>query len=450
MKESPTHVTEWCDALKLNRFHIMLLTLAGLTLVFDGYDREVIAYIMPQIMKEWNLSPIKLGSIASYGFIGLLIGAALFGMIADYIGRKKTLILALIDFSLFSGFAYWAPSFSSFCVLRFLAGLGMGGAMPLTITLVSEYAPSRIRGKAVTAMFGGFTLGWAVAALAAMILIPLFGWRIVLLMGMLPILLIPVLVAYLPESFRFLVNRGRYSDAVKEIRKVEKAAGVAPVNWTEEGLQLPAAQRGGSLKDLFRHNLMIMTIMVWLTYFFNLLINAALATWLPTLLVNAGYSVKRSYSYALVQAIGSSLGALMLGWAMDKFGRKGGLIMAYILGGVAVGLFGMTSNGLTLYVLATATGVFIIGAQTAQHVVTGEIYPTNIRSTGVGWALTVGRLGSVSGPLLGGILQVAGFSFKQYFMVFALPCFLCAFLVLNYRVNVKHEALESVTAKLKV
>ena len=218
------NVTKWCDELKFNRFHGLVLTLAGLTLIFDGYDSQIIAYIMPQILKEWHLSPLKVGSIASYGFVGLMIGAAGFGMIADRIGRKTTLMLALLIFSLFSGLAYFAPNFTIFCLFRFLAGLGMGGAMPLTITLVSEFAPARIRGKAVTAMFGGFTFGWAVAALVAMIFIPLFGWRIVLLMGFLPILFLPVLKWLLPESIRFLAGKGRYDEAISELRKVEKGA----------------------------------------------------------------------------------------------------------------------------------------------------------------------------------------------------------------------------------
>jgi len=134
-----------------------------MVLIFDGYDSQIIAYIMPHLMKEWNLTPVTAGSIASYGFLGLMIGAAGFGMIADKIGRKGGLLICLAIFTIFSGAAYWAPNFKIFCILRFLAGLGMGGAMPLAITLVSEFAPARIRAKAVTAMFGGFTFGWAVA-----------------------------------------------------------------------------------------------------------------------------------------------------------------------------------------------------------------------------------------------------------------------------------------------
>ncbi len=438
------HFSQWCDGLEFNRFHALVLGLAGLTLIFDGYDSQVLAYVMPQLIREWNLTPVAAGSIAAYGFGGLMVGAAGFGMTADRIGRKRALLIALAIFSIFSGVAYWATSFEVFCVLRFLAGLGMGGAMPLTITLVSEFAPARIRGKAVTAMFGGFTLGWALAALVAMIVIPILGWRTLLLFGFLPIALVPVLAFALPESIRFLAGRGRYQDAAREIRKLERAAGVEPRAWPEASLAPAAAAPRSSPRELFRPGMARMTVLIWATYFLNLLVVYGLATWLPALLVKSGHSMVKSYSFGLVQAIGATVGGFLLGWMMDAFGRKAGLFVAYVAGGVVVWLFGVVSGTAALYVVGAATGVFVIGAQIAQHVVSGEAYPTEIRSTGVGWALTVGRLGSVVGPLLGGALQMAGLTFGQYFLVFAIPSFLCGGLVLLYRTKARGEGLDPV------
>lgn len=286
-----------------------------------------------------------------------MVGAAGFGMVSDRIGRKRTLMLCIAIFSIFSGAAYFAPNFKVFVSFRFLAGLGMGGAMPIAITLVSEFAPAKIRAKAVTAMFGGFTL-------------------------------------------------------------------------------------------LFSKGLIGMTILVWLTYFFNLLVIYGLASWLPTLLVKAGLSQVKSYSYGMIQSVGASVGGFLLGWVMDKFGRKAGLSLFYFLGGIALWIFGYASSNAALLIAGAATGVFIIGTQIAQHVITGEIYPTHARSTGVGWALTIGRLGSIIGPLLGGLLQMGGFSFGQYFLIFSIPCFLCSVLVLLYKVNVKGEGLETINEKL--
>lgn len=443
------NVTQWFDNLKLNKFHVLVLFLTGLTLVFDGFDSQVVAYIMPQVLKEWNLTPIEAGSLASYGFLGLMVGAAGFGALSDRIGRKKALIMALLVFSVFSGCAYFAPDFKVFVTLRFFAGLGMGGAMPIAITLVSEFAPARIRGKAVTAMFGGFTLGWAVAAAAAMAIVPSFGWRLMLLIGFLPALFVIFLWLYLPESVRFLSSKQRYEEAVVELRKIERVAGLERINWSPADLEYTAALPRSNFRELFRPGLVIMTLLVWITYFCNLLIIYGLSSWLPSLLVKSGFSLVKSYSFGMIQAVGASAGGFVLGWVMDRFGRKAGLIIFYIIGGFAIWFFGFTTSNTMLYIAGAATGLFVIGTQIAQHVVTGEIYPTHARSTGVGWALTVGRMGAITGPIFGGWLLMAGFNFSQYFMIFAIPSFICALLVSLYRVNVKGDALEIINEKLK-
>lgn len=444
-------VNTWFDQLKFNRFHGLVLLLTGLTLIFDGYDSQVIAYIMPKVLGEWNLTPVVAGSLASYGFLGLMIGAAGFGMISDRIGRKKTLMVCIAFFSIFSGLTFLAPNFQVFVALRFLAGLGMGGAMPICITLVSEFAPAKIRAKAVTAMFGGFTLGWAVAGLMAMLIIPSFGWRPLLLIGLLPILFIPVIALYLPESVRFLAGQNRFEEAISNMRKIEKMAGVAPRNWVPEDFSqaaAPVAKEKGNFRMLFGKGLIGMTLLVWATYFFNLLVIYGLSSWLPSLLVKSGFSLVKSYSYGIVQSIGATVGGFILGWVMDKFGRKAGLSLFYILGGLTLIVFGFATSNMTLLLAGAGTGIFIIGTQIAQHVITGEIYPTHVRSTGVGWALTVGRLGSIVGPLLGGMLQMGNYSFSQYFIIFSIPCFLCGVLVLLYKVNVKGEGLEIINEQI--
>lgn len=442
------NVTKWFDELKFNRFHTLVLLLVGLTLIFDGYDSQIIAYVMPKVLKEWNLTPVVAGSLASYGFLGLMVGAAGFGMLSDRIGRKKTLMVCIAIFSIFSGLTFFAPNFKTFVTLRFLAGLGMGGAMPIAITLVSEFAPAKIRAKAVTAMFGGFTLGWAVAGLMAMLIIPSFGWRPLLLIGLLPILFIPVIALYLPESVRFLAGQNRYEEAISNMRKIEAMAGVAPRNWVPADFSQPVQPAKGNFKLLFSKGLIGMTFLVWATYFFNLLVIYGLSSWLPSLLVKNGFSLVKSYSYGIVQSIGATVGGFILGWVMDKFGRKAGLSLFYFFGGLTLCVFGFATSNTALLLAGAGTGIFIIGTQIAQHVITGEIYPTNVRSTGVGWALTVGRLGSIAGPLLGGMLQMGNFSFGQYFLIFSIPCFICAILVLFYKVNVKGEALETINEQM--
>ncbi len=193
----------------------------------------------------------------------------------------------------------------------------------------------------------------------------------------------------------------------------------------------------------------VMTLLIWMVYFCNLMVIYGLTTWLPTLLVAEGISLVKSYGYTSLNHIGGAAGAVALGIVMDRFGRKPGLVFSYLLAAVSLWFLGRVAESPAgLYVAGTAAGFFINGSQSAHHAVTGEIYPTSARSTGVGWALTMGRFGAICGPLLGGYLQSAGFSFKQYFNLFAFPCLLCAVLVCLYRVNIRGEALEVVAERM--
>jgi MFS transporter, AAHS family, benzoate transport protein len=443
-------VTKFCDELKFNRFHALLIFLCMLTLVFDGYYSQIIAYIMPDLIKEWHLRPMEAGAIASYGLVGLMIGTAALGMLADRIGRKIPLMLGLFLFSFFGGALYWAPDFKTFCILRFISGLGIGGVLTLTITLATEFAPARIRASMVTTMFAGFMLGPALAGFVSMIFVPLYGWRIVLLFAYIPLIFLPALYFFMPESIRFLAQKGRIHEAIQVLRRIERAASVSPIQWKEASFAFSSSQTGVSIRHLFSSKLAIMTLLVWLVYFCNLMVIYGLTTWLPTLLVAQGISLVKSYGYTSLNHLGGAAGAIVVGIVIDRFGRKPGLIASYLLAAVALWLFGQVAGyPVGLYVLGAATGFFVNGAQSAQHAVTGEVYPTSMRSTGVGWALTMGRFGAVCAPLLGGFLQSAGFSFSQYFAIFAIPCVLCGTLVCFYRVNVKGETLETVEAKIR-
>ena len=446
-KKAPD-VTQFCDQLKFNRFHALLIFLGMVTLIFDGYYSQIISYILPDIIKDWHLSAVEAGSLASYGLVGLMIGTAGLGMLADRIGRKIPLLIGLFLFSFFGGALYWAPDFKSFCILRFVSGLGIGGVLTLTITLATEFAPSRIRARMVATMFAGFMIGPAFAGYLSMILVPMYGWRIVLLFAYVPLLFLPVLYFFMPESIRFLARRGRFEEAIKVLRRIERAAGADPAQWTKESFVISAGE-SASIKQLFASRLAVMTLLIWLVYFCNLLVIYGLTTWLPTLLVAAGISLVRSYGYTSLSHIGGAVGTVVIGVVMDRFGRKPGLIVSYLFAAITLWLFGrLTGNPMGLYIVGAAAGFFVNGAQSAHHAVTGEIYPTFVRSTGVGWALTMGRFGAVCGPLLGGFLQSKGFSFEQYFTTFAVPCLLCAILVCFYRVNVKGETLEVVEKRL--
>jgi benzoate transport len=443
------NVTTFCDELKFNRFHWMLLLLGGLTLIFDGYDSQILSYVMPHIIREWHLNPVAGGAVVSYGMIGLMVGTAGLGMLADRIGRKIPLVLGLVIFSVFDGGLFWVHDFSTFCILRFLAGMGMGGTLALNITLASEFAPARIRARIVGVLFVGFMLGPVVAGLCSMAFIPSYGWRIMLFFALLPLIFVPFLCYFLPESVRYLGRKGHYDKAISVLRRMEKAAHVAPTPWTEESFILPAVEKKVSVKQLFTSKLAVMTILVWLSYFFSFFAGYSVLTWLPTLLMKAGFPMVRSYGFALMNNFAGILGSIFLGMAADRFGRKWGLASAYAMAAIASWLFGLAAwSYVALYVVAFASGFFGGGAQSAQHAVTGETYPTFMRSTGVGWSLTMGRFGAILGPLYGGVLQAVGVSFSQFFALTAAPFLVCAVIILFYRVNVRGDTLETVEAKL--
>jgi len=443
-----TSVFDWFDGLRFNRFHRRLLILTSLVSIFAGYNSQIIAYIVPSALREWQLTPVKGGTMISYGFLGLMVGAAGFGLVSDRIGRKKSIMIVVVVFSVFNSAAYFAPNFEIFCLFRFLSGIGIGGAIPLIITLVSEFSPAGVRARFLTFAGGSFTIGWALAGLIAMGLVPHFGWRIVLLIGILPIFFLPALEAYLPESVRFLVMKKRYPGAIREMQRIETLAGIEPRTWRPDAFTQTDPLSAAGFREVFRPGLRAMTILVWCTYLFSMLALYGLSTWLPTLLANSGFSLVKSYSFGIVQSLGAFVGGYLLGCLMDAFGRKPGLCLSFFLGGLSLLLFSAVTSDLVLYIAGAASGIFLVSIPAALHVVAGEIYPTRIRSLGLGSAYAVGRVGSITGPILGGIVQMAGFSFGQFFLLFSVPSFVCVILVAFYPVGVRREGLEEVTAKL--
>jgi benzoate transport len=437
------------DGLHFNRFHFQLLVLATLSSVAMGIISQTVAYILPLVLREWRLTPVEGGSIASYTFVGLMLGAAGFGMLSDRIGRKKTLILAVAISGVFNGLAYFAPDYTVFCILRFLSGLGLGGIPPLSVTLLSELVPTRMRAKAVTTATCGFPFGWALSGIVAMFVVPYFGWRVLLAVsGLLGLLLVPFLVAYLPESIRFLAGKGRDDEAAEEMRRIGKKARLSASDWSFDSPVAGPRQTKGALRQLFGPRLAAMTILVWLAYCFTLITVHGLSVWIPQLFVKAGYSLTRAYSFSIVQSMWALAGGFFLGFLLDRLGRKPGLLLSYLFGGLSILIFSIADSQTLLYLAGIATGLFVLPLPSVLHVVAGEIYPTGIRATGVGWAAVASRVGSILGPVFGGVVQMAGLGFHNFFFIFAIPCFVCMVFVTFFRVNVKNDALEEVSSRL--
>jgi benzoate transport len=440
---------QFLDKLQFNRFHVQLMILTTLSSVAMGIISQTVAYILPLVLKEWSLTPVEGGSIASYTFVGLMLGAAGFGIVSDRIGRKKTLTLAVAISGIFNGLAYFAPDYTVFCILRFLSGLGLGGIPPLSVTLLSELVPTRMRAKAVTTATCGFPFGWALSGIVARFIVPHFGWRVLLAVsGFLALIFVPFLVFYLPESIRFLSGKGRNDEATEQMRRIEKTARLPASEWSFDSTVPGPHKEKGALRQLFNAKLAMMTILVWLSYCFTLIAVLGLSVWIPQLFVKAGYSLVKSYSFSIVQSIWAPVGGFFLGFLLDHFGRKPGLLLSYLFGGLSILIFSVANSPALLYLAGIATGLFVFPLPGVLHVVAGEIYPTRIRATGVGWAAVASRVGSILGPIFGGAILMAGLGFHTFFFIFAMPCFICMVLVAFYRVNVKNDALEEVSSKL--
>ncbi|MGD0535976.1 MAG: MFS transporter, partial [Methanoregula sp.] len=268
MVTAPT-ATQFCDEMKVNRFHwaIIVLGLSGLT--FGGYTLHVLSYVMPGIIQEWHLSHVAAGTAVSWGLVGNGLGTVGLGMLADRVGRKSMFILSLIIYCVFTGAMGWVHSFGVFSALRFLAGIGIGGATILNITIASEFAPAKVRARMVTAMFTGLMIGPVICGIVSMLVIPTYGWRVILMLNLVPLILVPFLIIFLPESVRFLVQKGRHEKAVKILRRMEKAAHIEPMEWSAESFVLPDVVKKVSVERLFTSKLAFMTILIWLAYILN-------------------------------------------------------------------------------------------------------------------------------------------------------------------------------------
>ena len=417
-------IVDFIDRYPIGAFQIGILLTCAAVLFLDGFDTQAIGYVAPVLAKEWNLSKGALGPVFSAGLFGLMIGALVFGPVADRIGRKTVIIFSTLAFGLGALATAFAWDLTSLLVLRFLTGLGLGGAMPNAIALTSDFSPKRRRATMVMIMFCGFSIGAALGGVLAADVVPRFGWRAVFLIGgAAPMLMAPILVVRLPESVRFLAIKG---DAIERVAALLRR--ISPTTAFAPGAQFIVHESrltGIPVAHLFREGRTSVTLLLWVVFFMSLLDIYFLANWLPTVLNDLGASVSEAVIIGSMLQTGGVVGTLALGSLVDRFSfRALGLI--YFFGVFAVGAIGQLGHSAVLVGVAIfAAGFCIIGGQIAANGLTAGFYPTSIRATGVGWALGVGRIGSIVGPVVGGLLLGAKWSAAAVFLA-AAGAALCA------------------------
>jgi AAHS family 4-hydroxybenzoate transporter-like MFS transporter len=421
---SAIDVASFIDQHAVGAFQIKLLLTCAAVLLLDGFDTTAIGFVAPSLVKEWGLTKAALGPVFSAGLFGLMIGALTLGPLADRIGRKKIIIFSTLAFGIGTLATAFIQDVNSLLVIRFLTGLGLGGAMPNTIAMTSEFNPQRRRATMVMIMFCGFSLGAALGGLLAAVLIPQFGWRSVFIVGgAAPLVLVPILALRLPESVRFLALTGRANGRVAELLTLINTRAAFPPA-TQFVVHEPVLA-GMPVQHLFREKRTLPTLLLWVVFFMSLLDLYFLTNWLPTVLNDLGASVSASAVIGSMLQVGGVVGALALGSVIDRFSFRA-LALVYFIAVFAIAAIGQLGHSTIFVTMAIfVAGFCMVGGQIAANALAAAFYPTAVRATGVGWALGIGRAGSIIGPLVGGVLMTAKWSTGSIFMT-AASAALCA------------------------
>ena len=426
-------VHKLADDARFNGFHGLVLFWCALIIIFDGYDLAVVGIALPSIMKDLRVDPTRAGFMVSSALFGMVFGAIFLGTLADRIGRRKAIAICIALFSIFTAAAGLTRDPVTFSIVRFLAGLGIGGVMPNVVAHMTEYAPKKIRATLVTLMFSGYAVGGIIAAILGKGLIETYGWPSVFFAAGLPVLLIPFMLKSMPESMPFLLVKGRHDELKVIAARLEPSYRPA----ASDRLTVPAEDKADSapIKHLFKEGRGFSTVMFWLAFFMCLFMVYALSSWLTKLMAGAGYSLGSALTFVLVLNVGAVIGAVGGGWLADKFHIKYVLAAMYALAAVSITLLGQPMPTAALFFFVGLAGASTIGTQIVANAYTGQFYPMAVRSTGLGLALGIGRTGAILAPIVIGILVGMKLPLQQNFIAIAIPAVLgmIAVLLIDHR-----------------
>ena len=415
-------VRQFIDEQPFSRYQLLVASMCAMVVFIDGFDAQVMGFVAPALSAQLHIARVALGSVISSGTLGMMIGALIFGPVADRYGRKPVLVACALTFGIGSLLTATATTVTQLTLFRVFTGFGMGGAMPNAIALTSEYMPKRTRNAAVMTMFAGFSFGSAFAGWVAAAVIRQFGWQAVFLVGgTIPIVVAILLIAFLPESIRFLVLKGGHNKKVSEyLGRI--VPGTTIPDEIIVGEDEHSSSSKFSVRQLFAEGRAAVTLMLWTMFFMNLLNLWFLNNWLPTIMGDLGIQVETASLVTSLFQIGGLLGAVALAGMLGRRLSFGVLAVTYFAAAIFILLIGEAGASIPLLVMAVfASGVGVIGGQTVSNALAADFYPTAIRSTGIGWALGIGRIGSILGPILGGFLLSYGGSARRVFWFAAVP-----------------------------
>ncbi|HEY8519181.1 MAG TPA: MFS transporter [Gammaproteobacteria bacterium] len=410
------------DNSRLGAFQIGIFVLCFLCLAMDGFDVQSLGYVAPALSEELGISRVQLGPVLSAAPFGVLFGSILCSMLADKIGRRPVLIGSTVFFAVLTYLTARAESLNELLIIRVIAGLGMGAIMPNAVALCGEYSPKNIRVTIMMIVGNGFTAGAALGGFVAAWLLPLFGWRSVFYFGaVVPMVIAVVMLFMLPESLQFLAVQKKKAQALaKWLRKVAPAAPVGPD--VEYVVASEGRSRGVPFVALFHDGRALGTTLLWIVNFMNLLNIYFLQGWLTTVITDSGVEESTAAMIAAMVQVGGTVGAFTLGWFVHKLGFVRVLGTCGLLACVNIALIGQPwMTVAALFVVVFIAGLCVIGGQAAINALAATYYPTDLRSTGVGAGLGVGRLGAIVGPSLASAFIAQGWTAADLFYAAAVP-----------------------------
>lgn len=416
------------DNSKIGKTSILVVLLCFGIMLMDGYDYAIISNAAPMIMKEWGIKASLFGPVFSVATFGWMVGAILFGAISDRVGRKRALILGASIFTVLTLFVFFSHTLTQLLILRFFTGLGVGGAVPVAMVMTSEYSPNKSRAKFITIMFSGFVVGSTLGAYIAAAMMPVYGWRSIFLVGFfVPLPVIAMLIAFLPESARWLALNAKGPKQRAQLVKIVKR--LQPEAKIDENTRIVATtkQKGKekvSPKELFRGRLSWCTPLLWVYYLTSSLAVFFIGNWLPQLLVLKGLTASGASTMVGNAGWFGIAGTILIGFYLDKTGFRWGFIWPLITV-VATALIGGASGGI-LIVWLCFSSFFMNGGHSILTAIVPNLYPYNVRAQGSGIANAVAKIGSIVGPIIGGLLISTGMAMTKLFYFAAIPFVLCA------------------------
>lgn len=430
------------EALPVGSFHYKLLFITGLGWLFDAMDTGLIAFVLPVLGKEWGLGAGQMGAIGSIGLVGMALGAVVAGSIADKFGRKTVFSATVILYSVATGLCALSWSYESLLLFRFFVGFGLGGELPVAATLMSEFAPTNLRGRFIVLLESFWGVGWICAACIAYMFIPVYGWHYAFIIGALPAVYVFFIRLHMPESVRYLLSKGRVEEANKIVNDLEAKLGVKYKGDLKAEPEKPAVK--ASLKDLWSSKYLARTIMLWVVWFGIVYSYYGIFTWLPAIVYKQGFAFVKTFEYVLLITFAQLPGYFCAAWLVDKWGRKITLSFFLLMSGVASYFFGQSATAEAIITWGCVMSFFNLGAWGVIYTYTPELYPTAIRAMGSGWAACIGRLGGMAAPLAVGFMIEAGSDMHTVFYMFAAVFVIIAVTVFTLGIETKQKNLENI------